>query len=472
MKRYMTGLSKGVLLVSVFGALMLPLTACGGGEEVTAAVAIRASIPVSTIMPQVGDIVVLGEYIGTMQPNQQVAVIPRLPGEVQSVYFSVGDMVEAGEVLFRIDTTDILSNIAALEAQLRVQDATVRAAQTGVQLVEGSAMQSQLLAASGGVVQAEAGIRQAEQNVEQARIGIEQAQMGYDMAYQAFTDTTTLFEAGVVSRSVFDQAEAGYTNAAAGLERARSGYYMANVGLTQAQAGLAQAQAGLRILQEDAPDENRRRAQDGLSQAQAARNIILVNLETVNSRLDDAEVRAPIGGVVTMRNVDEFGFANPQAPAFIIAEQDSMTVTFRVPRGSAAHLQQGDSITLHDGREYLTGAITEIAAVVDHSGLLTIRASIPNPPATLLGGTTVRVFADAQRAEGVIILPLSAIHYERGVPHVYIADGASARRVQVTLGVFDADYAEVISGISTSDEIISTWNARLADGVEIEIVEG
>jgi len=445
---------KRVLPIITITALCLSLVACGNGNAVPTA-AISNSILVDTITPEIGNIVVVGEYIGTMEPHQQVTVFPRVPGEVQAVYFSVGDTVEAGDVLFTIDAVDIINNITSLEAQLAAQDAAVRAAQTGVNLVDGSAMQSQMLSAAGGV-------SQAEVNLEQSLLAIEQAQAAYDVASQGYRDTAALFEAGVATRVALDQAEMNYINAQAGLERAQSGYNMATLALSQ-------ALEGQRILLEQTPAENRIRAQDGLAQAQAVRNTTAVGLQTARDRLDDAVVRAPISGVIERRSVEPFNIATPQAPAFVIAAQDSMNVSFRVPRGSATYLALGDTVTLNVANTDYLGTITEIATMVDAGGLLAIKANIPNPPDGIFSGSSVRIFADVQRALNVPIVPLSAIHYDRGVPYMFIAEDGFARRVQVEVGIFDAHNIQIISGINTTDQIISTWSARLADGVEIEM---
>jgi multidrug efflux pump subunit AcrA (membrane-fusion protein) len=390
-----------------------------------------------------------------MQPIQQVAILPRFPGEVISVNFNVGDTVEAGDILFTIDVGDIETNIAALEAQLAVQDAMVQSALTGMQLLDGSAMQSQILAAAGGVAQ-------AKFNLEQAALGVEQAKMGYDLAEQGFADAKTLFEAGVMARSAFEQAEAGYLNAVSALERANIGHSMAEIALTQ-------ALESQRILLEEAPTENLRRAGDVLAQAQAARNAVMVNLKSARDRLEDASVTSPISGVVERRNVEPFSFAAPQSPAFLISAQDSMTVSFRVPRNSVAYLKISDTVSLHDGIMTMSGAITEIGTMVDAGGLITVSANIPNPPSTLLSGTSVRVFVDTQRVNDVPIIPLSAVYHERGVPHVFIAEDGVARSVVIETGLFDSDYVHVISGLEDSPLVINTWSARLSDGVEIEI---
>ena len=460
----------GALLSVALLALVIFISSIGRDDISAAQSILNERISVNTIMPEMGDIIVTGEYIGTMEPGRQVAVLPMLPGEVLSVYFALGEYVQAGDVLFRIDPSDIENSIAALEAQLAVQEAMIRAAETGIELVRGSAMQSQIISAAGGVNQAAAAVAQAEQNVTQALIGIEQAQMAYDLALQGKNDAAFLFAAGAMSRIALDQAEAGYLNARAGLDRAISGLQLAEIGRSTAIQAHAQALEGQRILTNQAPGENQRRAEDALEQARAAYNAVLVNIETARDRLDDAAVTSPISGVVQMRSVDPFGFAAPGNLAFLIAEVDYLTALFRVPRTSADFLNVGDKITLSDNGKYYEGAITEISSAVEPGGLLTVRAKIPNPEANLMAGTSVRIFADVIRAEDVIVLPIGAVRHERGVPFVFIADGGIARRVQVETGLFNEESIQIISGISVTDRIITTWNPGLADGAEIEVI--
>jgi len=145
-------------------------------------------------------------------------------------------------------------------------------------------------------------------------------------------------------------------------------------------------------------------------------------------------------------------------------------VAFRVPQNSFEYLSVGDEITLKTSSEQFMGAITEISTSVNVGGLLSIRANIPDPPANLLGGTSVRIFAEAQRAENVPIVPLSVIHYDRGVPHVFVEENGVAKRIPVEAGIFDNKHIQILSDIN--GKIISTWSSRLTDGVEVEILNG
>ena len=445
---------------------------------------VKKDTAVDTIKPEIGNITVICEYIGITEPSRQVSVYPKLAGEVLSVNFSVGDMVEAGDVLFTMNVTDILNNIKSLEAQLAIQDAAVNSAQTGVSLATGSAVQSQILSASGGVQQAEAAIRQAEQNAEQALLAIEQrelalqqAQMAYDAAVQNYDNALFVYELGEISKSSLEQAETACSNAEIAvnqamsvLEQTKNSYETAVNGIAQAQQAYEQALEAQRIVSTQTPAENRRRAQDALDQAQAARDSLLVSIQTTSERLDDAVIRAPISGVIERRGIEPLNMASPQSPAFVISEKSSVTVSFRVPRSVVEHMEIGDSITLKDGDSDYAGTITEISPTANASGLFNIKARTAGAAANLPNGASVIVAATAQQAVNTPLVPLSAVHYENGVPFVFTAEDGFARKKQVEVGIFDTQNIQITAGVEMDSQIISTWSSRLSDGLEIVIV--
>ena len=455
-------------------------SACARSDSVSSDEVVRRDVTVETITPEMGSIIVPGEYIGTTEPNQRLMVYPKMPGEVLTVHFSVGDTVEEGDVLFTMNATDILNSIKSLEAQLAIQDATVNSAQTGVSLSGGSAVQGQILSASGGVQQAEAAVTQAGINAEQALLAVgqremalEQATLAYDAALQSYNGALLFYELGDISKDTLDQAERGLANAeitvnqaVSVLEQTRNSYDLALTAVSQAQRGYEQALRALGVM-EQMPSENRQRAQDALAQAEAARDSLLVNIETAMERLDDVTIRAPISGVVDGRTIDPLSMASPQSPAFIISDTAVITVTFRIPRSSVEHLEVGGAITIQDrGSEY-PGTIEEISTTVNAVGLFTIKAHVDGSAASIPGGSSVIVVATAQKAENVPIVPLSVVHYESGTPFVYLAENGFAKKVQVEIGVFDEQNIQILSGVEIGSQIISTWSSRLSDGVEL-----
>jgi len=99
-----------ILAVTIF------MGAASANGEKEPAEEVRKDIIVDTIAPEIGDIVVTGEYIGTMEPSQQVVVYPKVSAEVLSVNFNVGDTVQAGDVLFELDSKTLQTTISQTQA--------------------------------------------------------------------------------------------------------------------------------------------------------------------------------------------------------------------------------------------------------------------------------------------------------------------------------------------------------------------
>ncbi|MDI6601616.1 MAG: efflux RND transporter periplasmic adaptor subunit [Thermoanaerobacteraceae bacterium] len=111
-----------VIIVSIIMILTIVLGGCGTTKN-TSSVPEEQVVTVSTIKATTGDISEFSNLVGTLKPNEMVNVVPKMPGKVVSVNFDVGDRVNAGDVLFRIDDTDIQNQVKSAEAALNMAEA-------------------------------------------------------------------------------------------------------------------------------------------------------------------------------------------------------------------------------------------------------------------------------------------------------------------------------------------------------------
>ncbi len=149
---------------------------------------------VGTELPVEKDITVKTEAIGTLEPEQEVSVMPKMAGEVTSVQFAVGDRVEAGQALITIhsDALDSLQ-IAVDSAKIQMTDA-----QTALQ-------RTQALAATGAVSQQQ--LEAAQSAAKSTKLAYENAQTQLKLQTEYTTVTAPI--AGVIetkSVSEHDQA--------------------------------------------------------------------------------------------------------------------------------------------------------------------------------------------------------------------------------------------------------------------------
>ena len=103
-------------------------------EESTSKNSAEEIIPVEVSTPFVKDISVSSNFSGTVTAESEVQVVPMVAGEVVEKNFEVGDHVNEGDLLFRIDDTALQiavnqaeASVTSAKASLNAQSATANA---------------------------------------------------------------------------------------------------------------------------------------------------------------------------------------------------------------------------------------------------------------------------------------------------------------------------------------------------------
>ena len=127
---------------------------------------------------------------GTIQPRQQVSILPRIAGRITQLPFEVGASIQAGDLLAELDHTTNDAQVAQARANVASAQANVSAAQSRLATVLAGAKpediavaEAQLDTARVRLAQVEAAgrpedIRAAEATVASARTRLELAQSG------------------------------------------------------------------------------------------------------------------------------------------------------------------------------------------------------------------------------------------------------------------------------------------------------
>lgn len=117
---------KQALILAVVLAVSAVFTGCG--REAAQEEEKDLTIPVESAKPEMGDLTLENSFIGTISPEDTVSVMPLAAGVVTETNFEVGDRVNAGDVLFKIDDSSAQLQLAA--AKLGKANADIQAATT------------------------------------------------------------------------------------------------------------------------------------------------------------------------------------------------------------------------------------------------------------------------------------------------------------------------------------------------------
>ena len=126
----MTPRDKRTAAVIVAAATLL---SCGDGSE--------PAVPYETAVVERGDLAVVVEASGTIEPISSVEVKSKASGEILELGAEIGDSVEAGELLVRIDPRTPRNHVAQTEAA--VAAAAARLVTARAQLARGDKLRAE-----------------------------------------------------------------------------------------------------------------------------------------------------------------------------------------------------------------------------------------------------------------------------------------------------------------------------------------
>jgi HlyD family secretion protein len=210
-------------------------------------------------------------------------------GRLDEVLVEVGDGVQAGDVLARMDDTDAQSQVAQAEINLRLAELQLAALTGTPDASELAAAQYQLTSAQEALEDLVNGPSAEEIIIAQADMAT--AEKTLQQAQSAYDGVSWRPEAALSSQALelwsataaYDKAKANYDIAVAGASPEE---------LASARANVAQAQSNLDSLRSGGTAEEVQTAQLNVEQAR-------LNLESAQIGLEDTILTAPVSGTVT-----------------------------------------------------------------------------------------------------------------------------------------------------------------------------
>lgn len=501
---------KKTLACFTAAGLLFSLAACGGpkAEEAAAPAAeTENQILVKTEKPAMGELVQATNYIGTVEPDQLVQVMPKMGGTVNGVFVEVGDTVAAGQPLMSFDTTDLQVTLAAQKASVEVARAAVMSAQAQVDQSLGSTFDLNMAQLETSVQQAKNAYASARQSLrdyddrndtasatllEQRNDlrdanklvldRIEQAQTRWaQLDSQLKNDNLTAAEAVEmknIENNIARWKEQAATNEAQ-LSMLNSNVNDDDLDATlrnlrtssrNAQLAYDSAQTIYELTKNDVRNDALKVANASLGQAAASYDAQVKAYEAQAHQLTFATVASPIDGIVEAVNITENQTIGNGTVMFTVTNKADLVATFYVSEDAAKTMNLGDPVTVENGRSTYQASVSEIGTMVDTNGLFKIKATLAEET-SLMSGVSVKITASTAKAQGLLI-PQSAIYYDAGQGYVYAYENGKAVRHNITVGVTNNDYAEVIEGVDSNTELITTWNPNLRDGVEVSLSAG
>lgn len=214
-------------------------------------------------------------------------------------------------------------------------------------------------------------------------------------------------------------------------------------------------------------------AEQALEQANSAATSARLKYEAAKSQYDlqvsYTSIKAPVSGIIETKSVEVHDMVAGSAPIAVISSNDGKEVKFAATSEVQRVLKPGDEIKVSYDKTDYQGNITEISNVVSTAtGLYEAKASLDDA-AALQTGTKVKLTLLKDRETDALTIPISAVLYSGNDAFVYVYEDGKAIKKDITTGIYDSEYIVVKEGLSSSDNVISTWSNEMYDGAEVVI---
>lgn len=195
---------------------------------------------------------------------------------------------------------------------------------------------------------------------------------------------------------------------------------------------------------------------------------------------EELVIRSPLVGQVLRVMQPSAGVVMPGSPILELGDPNALEVVVDVLTSDAVGVAPGMPVSIENwGGTALLGrvrrvepsAFTKISALGVEEQRVTVIID-PVGPASWRGlGDGWRVEARIEVASriGVLLVPVSAIVYDRNQSVVYAVRDGKAQRLVVTLGRQAARDAEVLTGLKAGDRVVIHPSDRVVDGVKVTI---
>lgn len=390
---------------------------------------------------------------GTVLPREKLTLVFPSGGVLAALRVKIGQEVEAGEELARLDTRQLELSVVQAEATLQISEARLAQTKAGPSAADLAAAEAAVENAQGLYDAAKRKLSLKDEQLSIAEADLQRAELALRDAQAAYDLVAWRPEIGMLPQS------AALQRATLDYERALANYKLQvaaidDTSFRSAASQLAQAKAQLDKLQGSPTAEEVAVAEAQVAQSRAA-------LEAAKLRVADAILLAPFSGTVVSVGPQVGELVTAATPIVILADLQHYYIDASIDETDIGSLQVGQDVAIvldafPDAT--LTGRVTQIDPLGSVAqGVVTygVEIEVTSDQGMLRPNMTATVDIVVARKENALVVPNRAV--KRGTAGRYQVEVAQEGRAEtrlVTIGLSSDTLTEIVEGVSEGEEVV------------------
>lgn len=446
-------------------ALFLVVALLSGGTYYAvkarqATVAASTESTLQTATARTGNLVLQASGSGYLVASTEANIAFEIDGKIAEINVALGDKVEKGQVLARLDDASLQYKLE--NAQLALLELTspeaIANAELAVTTAQSDVINAQYALNNEQYWKNDALIQNYYAAYVIAKTNLDRAQTAYDNAkvgeYINNANEAQAYQALYNAKQAYNTAEYYYSLYSQKPTERQVNEAQANLDL--ANAKLTNAQYYLKALKgETIPSDATGSNLAALRQSQLA-------VKTAQNNLDSATLYAPISGTVMSLNATAGENVSGNTTIMTVDDLSQATIQFYLDASDWTNAKVGyETSASFDAlsEQTFTGKVTQIMP-----GLVTVQGSSMIEGYSVLDmsvdevglpvGVEAAIDVISGQANNVVLIPVEALHKLSDSSYtVFVVTNGTPTVTEVTVGLMDDTYAEIKMGLKAGDVV-------------------
>ena len=217
----------------------------------------------------------------------------------------------------------------------------------------------------------------------------------------------------------------------------------------------------------------------GASKAEwdAAKTNLDVRRSSYENLLENTQLVSPLNGVVTARNFDDGDlYTSTQMPVLVVEQITPVKLMVNVSEPNFPKVTKGMPVSVkldvYEGEEF-EGKVSLVYPTIDAAThTFPVEITLANANQRVRPGMFARVTMNFGSKNHVVVPDMAVVKRAgSGDRYVYVYNNGKVSYNKVELGRRMGTEYELISGVDNNSQVVIAGQTRLADGVEVEVIQ-
>lgn len=382
------------------------------------------AIEVEAASAKKGDIAEYVEELGLIESENKASIYAPTAGRVTEVMAEVGDVIDKGDILVKLDSEQLSRQIMELEAQKAALTAQYNEAIKPIDNKE---------------------IEKLELQLSNQKREIEEAKRQRDA-------NKVLYDAEAIS---YDE------------------YHTSEVALNDEETQLEGIQLDLDLIKKPVSSNIAAGYKAQLRQLD-------IQMEQLRSQGEDFVVTSPLKGTIMMKSVEIGSYVQPGTEVMEIGDGESLYIESDVLVSEIGKIKDGSKVEISHkdlGIEGAKGTIRKIYprafSKVSDLGVdqkrIKVEIAIESEIKGLRPGYDLDLKIIVNSKSDTLMIPENAVFEKEGKDYVFVNENGTAMLREIQKGIESSKQIEIISGLQEGEEVILSPDEALEEGTVIKI---